>query len=358
MEIEQNIWGFTAEGEAIVLYKMTNAGGASREVDQYRRDGRIGGGSRPGTAGSRTWPSVTTISKVISATGRAWGKRGRAGSANRIRGAKFTLDGVEYRLSANCSEGRHHTHGGGINGFANKIWESRVETDRVVFSLFSPDGDQGYPGDLNAEVVYDWSDDCELEITYYAKTTAPTIINLTNHSYFNLKGEDRPGAMDQLLQINGSKYLRYDADCVCTGELVDVKGTPMDFSEPKALSAEIDADYEPLRFGSGYDQSWAIDGYEKGKLSEAGVLYDRRAGRRMRIRTTQPSIHIYAGNYLEGCRQSISGHPVRAPRRRGDRSARPIRTVRNCPWLSVDRIASLGRSITRKSSSVSKPDAN
>ncbi|MBD4339868.1 galactose-1-epimerase, partial [Xanthomonas citri pv. citri] len=91
-----------------------------------------------------------------------------------------------------------------------------------------PDGDQGYPGDLNAEVVYDWSDDCELEITYYAKTTAPTIINLTNHSYFNLKGEDRPGAMDQLLQINGSKYLRYDADCVCTGELVDVKGTPMD----------------------------------------------------------------------------------------------------------------------------------
>jgi len=115
--------------------------------------------------------------------------------------------------------------------------------------------------------------------------------------------------MDQLLQINGSKYLRYDADCVCTGELVDVKGTPMDFSEPKALSAEIDADYEPLRFGSGYDQSWAIDGYEKGKLSEAGVLYDPQSGRRMRIRTTQPSIHIYAGNYLEGCPQSISGHP-------------------------------------------------
>ena len=88
-------------------------------------------------------------------------------------------------------------------GFGQRIWQSRVETDRVVFSLFSPDGDQGYPGDLNAEVVYDWSDDCELEITYYAKTTAPTIINLTNHSYFNLKGEDRPGAMDQLLQING-----------------------------------------------------------------------------------------------------------------------------------------------------------
>lgn len=307
MEIEQNIWGFTAEGEAIVLYKMTNAGGASVKltnigatvvsVEVPDRDGRLANVALGYDDFKSYFGDGPCMGKTV----------GRF--ANRIRGAKFTLDGVEYRLSANCSEGRHHTHGGGINGFANKIWESRVETDRVVFSLFSPDGDQGYPGDLNAEVVYDWSDDCELEITYYAKTTAPTIINLTNHSYFNLQGEDRPGAMDQLLQINGSKYLRYDADCVCTGELVDVKGTPMDFSEPKALSAEIDADYEPLRFGSGYDQSWAIDGYEKGKLSEAGVLYDPQSGRRMRIRTTQPSIHIYAGNYLEGCPQSISGHP-------------------------------------------------
>ena len=227
--------------------------------------------------------------------------------ANRTGGASFTLNGTSYVLGKNKGENNLHS---GPDYYDRRLWAAReAGEDSVVFLLDSPDGDQGYPGDLNAEVVYDWSDDCELEITYYAKTTAPTIINLTNHSYFNLKGEDRPGAMDQLLQINGSKYLRYDADCVCTGELVDVKGTPMDFSEPKALSAEIDADYEPLRFGSGYDQSWAIDGYEKGKLSEAGVLYDPQSGRRMRIRTTQPSIHIYAGNYLEGCPQSISGHP-------------------------------------------------
>ena len=141
--------------------------------------------------------------------------------ANRIGNARFVLDGKEYRLSANCAGG-HHIHGGGTEGFANKVWESRVETDRVVFSLFSPDGDQGYPGDLQAEVVYDWSDDCELEITYYAKTSAPTIINLTNHSYFNLKGEDRPGAMDQQLKLNSHKYLRYEANCICTGELVGI----------------------------------------------------------------------------------------------------------------------------------------
>ncbi|MFR5871782.1 MAG: aldose epimerase family protein [Alistipes sp.] len=276
--------------------KLTNIGATVVSVEVPDRDGRLANVA----LGYDDF-------KVISATGRAW-ENGRP-----VRqpdpGSEIYVGRCGIPIVGELLEGRHHTHGGGINGFANKIWESRVETDRVVFSLFSPDGDQGYPGDLNAEVVYDWSDDCELEITYYAKTTAPTIINLTNHSYFNLKGEDRPGAMDQLLQINGSKYLRYDADCVCTGELVDVKGTPMDFSEPKALSAEIDADYEPLRFGSGYDQSWAIDGYEKGKLSEAGVLYDPQSGRRMRIRTTQPSIHIYAGNYLEGCPQSISGHP-------------------------------------------------
>lgn len=147
-----------------------------------------------------------------------------------------------------------------------------------------------------------------MEITYYAKTSAPTIINLTNHSYFNLKGEDRPGAMDQQLKLNSHKYLRYDANCICTGELVDVAGTPMDFTEFKPLSRDIDADYEPLRYGSGYDQSWAIDGYEKGKLSEAGILYDPESGRRLRIMTTQPSIHIYAGNFLKGCPRSISGH--------------------------------------------------
>ena len=177
MEIEQNIWGFTAEGEAIVLYKMTNAGGASVKltnigatvvsVEVPDRDGRLANVALGYDDFKSYFGDGPCMGKTV----------GRF--ANRIRGAKFTLDGVEYRLSANCSEGRHHTHGGGINGFANKIWESRVETDRVVFSLFSPDGDQGYPGDLNAEVVYDWSDDCELEITYYAKTTAPTIINLS-----------------------------------------------------------------------------------------------------------------------------------------------------------------------------------
>ena len=305
MDIEQKFWGITSEGEAIILYKLINAHGAAVQLTNF--GATVVSIEVPDREGKLADVALGYDDfKSYKNDGPCMGKTvGRF--ANRIGNARFVLDGTEYRLSANCAGG-HHIHGGGAEGFANKIWESRVETDRVVFSLFSPDGDQGYPGDLQAEVVYDWSDDCELEITYYAKTSAPTIINLTNHSYFNLKGEDCPGAMDQQLKLNSHKYLLYDASCICTGELVDVKGTPMDFTEFKPLSRDIDADYEPLRYGSGYDQSWAIDGYEKGKLSEAGILYDPESGRRLRISTTQPSIHIYAGNFLKGCPRSISGH--------------------------------------------------
>lgn len=144
MEIEQNIWGFTAEGEAIVLYKMTNAGGASVKLTNIGATVVSVEVPDPGRPARERGPRLRRFQKLFRRRA-VHGENGRAGFANRIRGAKFTLDGVEYRLSANCSEGRHHTHGGGINGFANKIWESRVETDRVVFSLFSPDGDQGYP---------------------------------------------------------------------------------------------------------------------------------------------------------------------------------------------------------------------
>ena len=199
----------------------------------------------------------------------------------------------------------------GDAGFANKLWDSRVETDRVVFSLLSPDGDQGYPGDLDAEVVYDWNDDCELEITLYARTSAPTVVNLTNHAYFNLRGEAEGGALENVLKLNASCFLETDADQITTGRRTPVEGTPMDFREPKPLGRDINADYEPLRFGYGYDHCWAIDGWEPGRLTDFGFLYDSQSGRRMTIRSTQPGVQIYTGNWLEGCPRSISGHEYR-----------------------------------------------
>ena len=310
MDIEQNIWGFTPEGEAVILYTMTNGAGAQVRLSN------IGAGIVSIVVPDREGRMADVALgyddfRSYFNDGPCMGKTpGRF--ANRIGFARFTLDGKEYRLTRNCN-GRHHLHGGDA-GFANKLWDSRVETDRVVFSLLSPDGDQGYPGDLDAEVVYDWNDDCELEITLYARTSAPTVVNLTNHAYFNLRGEAEGGALENVLKLNASCFLETDADQITTGRRTPVEGTPMDFREPKPLGRDINADYEPLRFGYGYDHCWAIDGWEPGRLTDFGFLYDPQSGRRMTIRSTQPGVQIYTGNWLEGCPRSISGHEYRGDR--------------------------------------------
>ncbi len=300
--VEQQVWGFTSKGEAIVLYTMTNHKGDSVQLSN------IGAGivavQVPDRDGNRA-DVVLGYDHFESyfGDGPYMGKTpGRF--AGRIAEGRFTLDGVEYQLAQNS--GGQHLHGG-LEGFANRVWDGRVETDRVVFALLSPSGDERYPGEVIVEVCYDWNDDCELEITYYAKTDAPTVINLTNHSYFNLRGEHAGHAMEQELQLNATKFLRVDRNSIPTGELIDVKGTPMDFTVSKAIGRDIDSDYEALCIGHGYDHSWAITGYQKGELSEAGVLYDPQSGRRVRICTTQPAIHVYTGNFLQGCPTGISG---------------------------------------------------
>lgn len=307
MDIEQNIWGFTPEGEAVILYTMTNGAGAQVRLSN------IGAGIVSIVVPDREG-RMADVAARIRRFQKLFQRRALHGQDARpvrepYRLRRFTLDGKEYRLTRNCN-GRHHLHGGDA-GFANKLWDSRVETDRVVFSLLSPDGDQGYPGDLDAEVVYDWNDDCELEITLYARTSAPTVVNLTNHAYFNLRGEAEGGALENVLKLNASCFLETDADQITTGRRTPVEGTPMDFREPKPLGRDINADYEPLRFGYGYDHCWAIDGWEPGRLTDFGFLYDPQSGRRMTIRSTQPGVQIYTGNWLEGCPRSISGHEYR-----------------------------------------------
>lgn len=137
------------------------------------------------------------------------------------------------------------------------------------------------------------------------------MVNLTNHAYFNLRGEAEGGALENVLKLNASCFLETDADQITTGRRTPVEGTPMDFREPKPLGRDINADYEPLRFGYGYDHCWAIDGWEPGRLTDFGFLYDPQSGRRMTIRSTQPGVQIYTGNWLEGCPRSISGHEYR-----------------------------------------------
>ena len=304
MDIEQVIWGFTPEGEAEVLYTMTNARGASVSLTNIGasivsvtvpdRNGKLAdvalGYARP---------------EDYFGDGPYMGKTaGRY--ANRIALGRFTLESKEYRLAQN--NGPNHLHGG-PGGFANKLWTGRVETDRVVFALTSPDGDEKYPGHLAVEVVYDWNDECELEITYFAKTFDTTIINLTNHAYFNLRSENAgsEAMLAQKLRLNASDFLPTDATQIPTGEIAPVAGTPMDFRSPKAIGRDIAADYEPLKIGAGYDNCWAVDGWEKGRLCDVAVLTDEVSGRRMTVRSTQPGVQVYTGNWLQGCPTGKSG---------------------------------------------------
>jgi aldose 1-epimerase len=228
--------------------------------------------------------------------------------ANRMGGAAFTLDGTRYQLAPN--EGHNQLHGG-AGTLANRVWEARVEGNRVVFAIESPDGDQGYPGNLTVEAAYHWNDECELEIVYTAVTDAPTVVNLTNHAYFNLgpKGENSGSVLGHLLQLNCSKFVPTRPDSIPTGELLAVEGTPMDFRTAKTLGQDINADYPQITDAAGYDRCWVIDGWQKNILSEVGVLSCPETGRRMTILTSQPGIQLYTGNFLQGSPVGRSGRP-------------------------------------------------
>ncbi len=304
MEITQKPWGFTPEGEAIILYTLTNSSGASVEVANLGASlisARVP--DREGVLadvvlGYSDWKSYIGDGPYM---GKSVGRY-----ANRMGGARFSLDGIEYLLPPN--EGRNQLHGGAAT-LANKIWEARVESNRVVFSISSPDGEGGYPGNMTAETAYHWSDECELEIVYSAECDAPTVANFTNHAYFNLAGEASGSVLGHLLQLNASKFVPTRPDNIPTGELWQVEGTPMDFREAKALGRDIDADYPQITDAAGYDRCWAIDGWRRNILGEAGVLTDPVSGRRMTILTSQPGIQLYTGNFLQGSPAGKSGRP-------------------------------------------------
>ena len=225
--------------------------------------------------------------------------------ANRIARGRFSIDGHEYTLAVNNGPNALH---GGPEGFQNRLWESRTEGyDTVVFTRVSPDGEEGYPGNLDVEVRYTWSEDNRLVIDYRAVTDKATVVNLTNHTYWNLRGESAGNALDHHLKLYCSRYLPTDDTLVPTGEMDAVAGTPMDFTTAHAVGDNIKADFPALVYGKGYDNCWLIDGHEAGKLSSAASLYSPASGRRLDVYTTQPAAQVYTGNWLEGCPKSISG---------------------------------------------------
>lgn len=225
--------------------------------------------------------------------------------ANRIAYGKFSIDGKEYQLDLNTY--KHHLHGGN-NGFANKVWESHIDGESIIFNLISNDGDAGYPGELKVQAKYTWNNQDELKLELSATTTEPTIVNLTNHTYFNLKGEGNGNILDHYLKINARKWLETTDELIPTGKISRVWNTPMDFRSAKLIGKEINNDFDALKFGKGYDNCWVLKEKNDDRLIPAAELSCKESGRLLQIFTTQPGIQVYTGNWLKGCPQGKNNH--------------------------------------------------
>lgn len=224
--------------------------------------------------------------------------------ANRIAKGHFTIGDKEYTLPINNGPNSLH---GGPDGFMNRIWNSRLDGDTVVFELTSPDGDAGYPGELQAEARYTWNDDCTLTLRLLAHTDAPTVVNLTNHTYWNLEGENSGSVLDHTLWLAASHYLPTDDTLIPTGEIAPVEGTPMDFTKFRRLGDDIHADFPAITYGKGYDNCWMVDDYRPGVLRHIATLNAPHSGRVLEVSTTQPAAQVYAGCWLAGSPENPEG---------------------------------------------------
>jgi len=226
---------------------------------------------------------------------------------NRIRKGKFSLDGVEYNLAVN--NGENHLHGG-LKGFDKVIWDVEEEVNDKSVSLIlrytSSDIEEGYPGNLDVKVTYTLTNDDELRVRYEAETDKKTIINLTQHSYFNLSAGLSRDILAHEITIDSDSYLPVDQTLIPTGELRDVGGTPFDFRESKSIGDDINNEDKQLTFGNGYDHCWVLNKQDEG-IRLVATAYDPVSGRLLEVSSDQPGIQFYSGNFLDGTLESKDG---------------------------------------------------
>jgi aldose 1-epimerase len=226
---------------------------------------------------------------------------------NRIAKGRFTLDGQTYQLATN--NGANHLHGG-VKGFDKAVWEAepfdRDGQAGIVFTHTSPDGDEGYPGTLNARVTYTLTPANELIVDYLATTDKATPLNLTQHSYFNLAGAGTGDILNHQLTLDADRFTPVDATLIPTGDLTPVEGSPFDFRRPTAIGARINADHQQLKYGNGYDHNWVVNG-ESGRLRHAARVEESGSGRTLDVSTTEPGVQFYTGNFLDGTLTGKSG---------------------------------------------------
>jgi len=297
LDIDVTAFGKTADGQEVKLYTLRNANGASAKIMTY--GAIVTSLEMPDNQGKMGdvvlgYDNLDGYLKVSPYFGAIVGRYG-----NRIGKGTFTLDGVAYSLARNDKE--NHLHGG-VKGFDKVVWTDKPvwksNAVGVELTYLSKDGDEGYPGNLKATVTYLLTNKNELRIDYVATTDKATPVNLTHHGYFNLACADRD-ILGHELMLNANKFTPVDAGLIPTGELLPVKDTPMDFTKETPIGARIEADYEQLKAGGGYDHNWVLNRTGNGLVLAARVV-EPTPGRIMEVYTTEPGIQFYAGNFLDG----------------------------------------------------------
>ena len=227
--------------------------------------------------------------------------------ANRIKDGKFTIDGVEYNVTLN-EKGITSLHGGGE--YSSAVWNTEILGENAVkFTYFSPDGTEGFPGNVNVSVTYTLSDNDELELLYNGVSDKKTVINLTNHAYFNLNGTGSGDILNHSLTINADRFTPIDEISIPTGELAPVEGTPFDFTSEKTIGRDIEAEHIQLKNGLGYDHNFCIADYD-GTLKTAAIAKGDKSGIVMTVKTDLPGIQLYTGNFFDGTIEGKNGIPM------------------------------------------------
>lgn len=290
-------FGKTAEGAPVDLYTLKNASGMEVAIATF--GGRIVSLKAPGRNGQFT-DVVLGFDNMEGYLGEHpyFGALvGRYG--NRIAKGQFKLDGKTYKLAINNGVNALH---GGLKGFDKVVWTAREVPGgdpSVELTYLSKDGEEGYPGSLTEKVTYSLTAANELKIEYSATTDKDTVVNVTNHSYFNLAGQGHGDILSHVLQLNAAKFTPVDAGLIPTGELKNVEGTPFDFRQPTVIGSRINAEDEQLKRGGGYDHNFVVDG-SAGTLRLAARVSEPTSGRVLEVSTTEPGVQFYTGNFLDG----------------------------------------------------------
>ncbi len=291
-------FGKTAQGQPVDLYILKNRNGVEAAITNY-------GGI---VVSLRTPDAKGQFADVVLGFDNLQGYLGEhpyfgaivGRYGNRIAKGKFSLNGKTYTLAKNNGENSLH---GGLKGFDKQVWsataESKPEGQVLTLKYRSADGEEGYPGNLDVTVVYTLTDDNDLKIDYAATTDQDTVLNITNHTYFNLTGQGKGDVLGQQIAINSSRFTPVDAGLIPTGELKPVAGTPFDFRNPKAIGKDIAADDLQLKLGKGYDHNFVLDRKDEG-LAPAAEVTDPVSGRVLQVWTTEPATQFYTGNFLDG----------------------------------------------------------